>query len=374
MPVYEFRGQHYDLSETDPAAAKAKILAYIGAQSQAPQAPKTPSKERTWGEAVTDPLVSAAGGIGSLIKLPGQLYGLATGDFSPTGALGFGQSVEDYWKAKKSEGLLAREAERKAKIQEAEKQGQLAAAKTAFGETITDPALLTSFLGENIPQLIPGLAAARGVKAATGLAGLGPAAQATAAVGAAKGVGAVQQGADVGAESYGEIYKTLIKQGASPDEAKAKAINLARASGASAAVISILANSLPGGSAIERAMAGVPGKGGRLMGAVKGGIGEGFVSEPAEEVGGKFGANLALREVAPETPLTRGLGETAGMAAVGGLGMGALSGALQTPGTAEAAPLTQQPQAPAGCSATSATYTPRSTCAGSKARWLPRTV
>ncbi len=347
MPVYEFRGQHYDLSETDPAAAKAKILAYIGAQSQAPQAPKTPSKERTWGEAVTDPLVSAAGGIGSLIKLPGQLYGLATGDFSPTGALGFGQSVEDYWKAKKSEGLLAREAERKAKIQEAEKQGQLAAAKTAFGETITDPALLTSFLGENIPQLIPGLAAARGVKAATGLAGLGPAAQATAAVGAAKGVGAVQQGADVGAESYGEIYKTLIKQGASPDEAKAKAINLARASGASAAVISILANSLPGGSAIERAMAGVPGKGGRLMGAVKGGIGEGFVSEPAEEVGGKFGANLALREVAPETPLTRGLGETAGMAAVGGLGMGALSGALQTPGTAEAAPLTQQPQAPA---------------------------
>jgi hypothetical protein len=335
MPVYEYKGQHYDLSETDPAAAKAKILAYIGTQPQAPQAP---SKERTWGEAVTDPLVSAAGGIGSLIKLPGQLYGLATGDFSPTGALGFGQSVEDYWKAKKSEGLLAREAERKAKIQEAEKQGQLAAAKTAFGETITDPALLTSFLGENLPQLIPGLAAARGVKAATGLAGLGPAAQATAAVGAAKGVGAVQQGADVGAESYGEIYKALIKQGASPDEAKDKAINLARASGASAAVISVLANSLPGGSAIERAMAGVPGKGGRLMGAVKGGLGEGFVSEPTEEVGGKFGANLALREVAPETPLTRGLGETAGMAAVGGLGMGTLSGALRTPGTAEAAP------------------------------------
>ena len=345
MPVYEFRGQHYDLSETDPAAAKAKILAYIGTQPQTPQAPKVPSKERTWGEAVTDPLVSAAGGIGSLIKLPGQLYGLATGDFSPTGALGFGQSVEDYWKAKKSEGLLAREAERKAKIQEAEKQGQLAAAKTAFGETITDPALLTSFLGENIPQLIPGLAAARGVKAATGLAGLGPAAQATAAVGAAKGVGAVQQGADVGAESYGEIYKALIKQGASPDEAKAKAINLARASGASAAVISILANSLPGGSAIERAMAGVPGKGGRFMGAVKGGLGEGFVSEPAEEVGGKFGANLALREVAPETPLTRGLGETAGMAAVGGLGMGALSGALRTPGTAAPPPPAPVPPA-----------------------------
>jgi hypothetical protein len=332
-------------SAKNPQTGESAFL--VGGQWQVvpSQAPKVPSKERTWGEAVTDPLVSAAGGIGSLIKLPGQLYGLATGDFSPTGALGFGQSVEDYWKAKKSEGLLAREAERKAKIQEAEKQGQIQAGKTAFLETVKDPALLTSFLGENIPQLIPGLAAARGVKAATGLAGLGPAAQTTAAVGAAKGVGAVQQGADVGAESYGEIYKTLIKQGASPDEAKAKAINLARASGASAAVISVLANSLPGGSAIERAMAGVPGKGGRLMGAVKGGLGEGFVSEPAEEVGGKFGANLALREVAPGTPLTRGLGETAGMAAVGGLGMGALSGALRTPGTTAPPPPAPVPPA-----------------------------
>jgi hypothetical protein len=345
MPVYEYKGQHYELSETDPAAAKAKILAYIGTQPQTPQAPKVPSKDRTWGEAVTDPLVSAAGGIGSLIKLPGQLYGLATGDFSPTGALGFGQSVEDYWKAKKSEGLLAREAERKAKIQEAEKQGQIQAGKTAFLETVEDPALFTSFMGENLPQLIPGLAAARGIKAATGLARLSPAAQATAAVGGAKAVGAVQQGADVGAESYEEIYKTLIRQRASPDEAKARAINLARASGASAAVISILANSLPGGSAIERAMAGVRGKGGRFMGAVKGGLGEGFVSEPTEEVGGKFGANLALREVAPETPLTRGLGETGGMAAVGGLGMGTLSGALRTPSTAETVPPAPVPPA-----------------------------
>ena len=308
--------------------------------------PQKPSTERTWGEALSDVGVSAAKGIGSLIKVPGQLYGLATGDFSPTGALGFGQTVEDYWKAKKSEGLLAREAERKAKIEEAEKQGQLQAGTTALFETVKDPALFSTLLAENLPQLIPGLAAAKGVQAAAGLARLSPAATAATAVGAAKGVGALQQGADVGAESYEEIYKALIAKGATPDQAKGQAINLARASGASAAVISLLANSLPGGSTIERAMAGVPGKGGILTRVGKGAIGEGLISEPIEEVGGKFGANVALQQVAPETPLTRGLGETGGMAAAGGLGLGALGGAMQAPRRAEVAPPPATPPAP----------------------------
>ena len=38
MPVYEYKGQHYDLSTTDPAEAKAKILRYLGQQT-APAAP-----------------------------------------------------------------------------------------------------------------------------------------------------------------------------------------------------------------------------------------------------------------------------------------------------------------------------------------------
>lgn len=32
MPIYEYKGQQYDLSETDPTAAKAKILSYLGEQ------------------------------------------------------------------------------------------------------------------------------------------------------------------------------------------------------------------------------------------------------------------------------------------------------------------------------------------------------
>jgi len=40
MPVYQYKGQFYELAETDPAAAKAKILSHLG--EQAPAAPVSP--------------------------------------------------------------------------------------------------------------------------------------------------------------------------------------------------------------------------------------------------------------------------------------------------------------------------------------------
>ena len=41
MPVYEYKGQHYELSTTDPAAAKAKILSYLGQQAAPAAATQT---------------------------------------------------------------------------------------------------------------------------------------------------------------------------------------------------------------------------------------------------------------------------------------------------------------------------------------------
>jgi hypothetical protein len=41
MPVYEYKGQHYELSTTDPAAAKAKILSYLGQQAAPADATQT---------------------------------------------------------------------------------------------------------------------------------------------------------------------------------------------------------------------------------------------------------------------------------------------------------------------------------------------
>lgn len=328
--------------ELDPKAAKAKILA------ARPELGKT---ERTWGEAAGDLGASAVSGLGSVVQLPGQLYGLATGNFSDTGMLGLGKDIKDWAKEHESEGLKAREAQRDIKVAEAEKKGQLSAFGTSIKETVKDPALLGSFIAEQLPQIIPALLTGGGTTALTAAGLTAKEAAALVASGTAKeaaqiaakkagqeaavklgtkaaiGTGAVQQGADVGAQAYEDIYKKLISQGASPEQAAGEALNLARAAGASGAIISLLAQRLPGAQTLERALAGGKGTKGALAGFTHGVLGEG-VSEMAEETGGQFSQNLAMRDVDPTQSLTQGLGATAGQAFIGGAGMGGGAGAI----------------------------------------------
>jgi len=327
---------------------------------ETPVAQETPTAkpipQRTYGEAAKDVGGKFVSGIGSLVQLPGQLYGLATGDFSKTGLLGAGEDIKKYGEERLSPALKAKEEARAQKVQEAEKTGQIAAGATAFGETIKDPALLVGFLVEQIPQIIPALLTGGGTAALTAAGITAREAAALVASGAAKeaaqtaakqiaakkagelgvkaavGTGAVQQGADIGAGAYENIYKEAIAQGMSEPEAAQKALGLARAAGASGALISLLAQRLPGARTLEEAFAGVPGKTGRILGAGKGALGE-SVSEMAEEGGGKFTQNLAMREVNPEQDLLAGVGQAAGMAAIGGGGMGAIAGAARRPGT-----------------------------------------
>ena len=329
------------------------------------KAPKEPvaSKERTYGEAFSDIGAAGLGGIGSLVQLPGQLYGLATGDFSKTGALGAGQELEEYAKGLKSKGLLAREAARDVAMQNAEKQGQFQAFKTAIGQTVSDPALLSTFLAEQLPQIIP--AALTGGTTAALTSGNVLAKAATrqiskeaaekvaqreairAGTTAAVGTGAVQQGADIGAGTYDEVVKELVSKGATPEQAGQAAINLARASGVSGAALSLIANRyLPGGQALERVLAGGSTGKGLLMGAATGAAKE-LPSEILEETGGRFTQNLALREVKPEQSLTQGLGATAGQAALGAVGLGGVAGAIGGRGGAEPEVPAEQQQEPA---------------------------
>jgi hypothetical protein len=46
MPIYEYQGKHYDLAIDDPAAAKAKILDYLGTQGASKPAPVAPVAPR----------------------------------------------------------------------------------------------------------------------------------------------------------------------------------------------------------------------------------------------------------------------------------------------------------------------------------------
>jgi len=56
MPVYEFQGKHYDLSETDPVAAKAKIQSYLDKTGQEAVPPKAATEG--FGEGLKAPPVA----------------------------------------------------------------------------------------------------------------------------------------------------------------------------------------------------------------------------------------------------------------------------------------------------------------------------
>lgn len=320
--------QPFTQSATNPQGQKAFLIGgqwvVEGAEAAAP-AP-APSKERTWGEALKDIGAGAVSGAGALVQLPGQLYGLATGDMSETGALGLGKDIQQYGEEMKSAGLKAREQERAQKIAEASEKGQLSAFGTALGETLKDPGLLLNFLAEQAPQLVIPFGAGKLGAGAAKLAGAGAKA-AEIGTGAAVGAGAIAQGADIGAGTYEAIYKEQVSKGVDPDQAKANTINLARSAGAAGGVISVLANMLPGSRQLEKIAAGVPGKGGKLATAGKAVLGE-IPSENIEEVGGKLAQNIAMQQVKPEQKLTEGLGETAAMATIGAAGMGTAAGAL----------------------------------------------
>jgi hypothetical protein len=82
MPIYEYKGQQYDLTETDPAAAKAKILSYLGeqpaVQAQQPQEPSMfgmgSPVQRVAKGAIVDPalaIAQMATGAAGAIGIPG---------------------------------------------------------------------------------------------------------------------------------------------------------------------------------------------------------------------------------------------------------------------------------------------------------------
>jgi len=347
----DVQGAKYEVDAPDENTAwQWAYSTHMGSQKAAPAPAPT---ERTFGEAAKDIGAGVVSGVGSLVQLPGQLYGLATGDFSKTGTLGMGEAIEKYGNEMKSVGLQEREERRSQAIKEAEKTGQWQAFKTAVGQTVSDPALFFSFLAEQAPQLIPALITGGGTAAITSGNVLAKAAARNISKEAAEKVaqkaaiksganaaiqtGAVQQGADIGAGTYDEVYKYLTEEKKmSSEEAAAETINLARAAGATGYALSLFANKyLPGAGAMERALAGERTGAGRIVGGLTGAIKE-IPGENIEEVGGKIAQNVAARQAGMDRSLLEGVGETAGLATVGAGGMGGITGALA--GKRKAAP------------------------------------
>lgn len=324
---------------TAPEVIQATVRRVLGVGAAAAPAPK----ERTMGEAVTDVGAGLTKGLGNLVQLPGQLYGLATGNFSGTGALGLGRKIEAAGEGMKSEGLKAREAERQRAVQAASEEGQIEAFKTSFLETVKDPALLSSFVAEQLPQLLPiilsggaaaGLTAGRASAAALAKGATKEAAAQAAKTAALKAgttaaiqTGAVMQGTDVGAGTYDAIYQNVLERTNDPQKAAEAALNRARAAGVAGYGISVLANRyLPGGQALEKALVGKGTGAGIVKAGAIGAVKE-IPSENVEELGGALARNIALKDVDPTQSLTQGLGETAAQATLGATALGGVAGA-----------------------------------------------
>lgn len=290
--------------------------------------------DRSWGEAAGDSFGSFAGGVNTLIKTAGDIYGLASGDMENV-LSEFGESGADYWRNRKTDYLVGLENERSAKIEAAE--GVLGKAGTAFWETLSSPQLLTSFLFEQAPMLIPGAGVGRAAGLATKAAGAGAKVAGVVGTGAAVGTGAVMQGADAGSQAYDQLmaipdevwaensnYRQMVGDGVDSALAKQKISHgLSQDAAIASGIISVGTNMLPGARNLEKALAGV-----KLPGVSKlGNVATGFVGESIqeglEEGSGALASNWATQQIDPNQVLSEGVGEAAGLGATAGIFGGA---------------------------------------------------
>lgn len=303
-------------------------------------------EKRTWGEAGSDTLASLGSGLGQLGQFPDQLTRLLTGAKAreasettadetpglfkegPAGVLGaYGKQLEDYSQAQKTPILRAKEQARAEKIQKAE--GFTDEFLTSIKETAKDPALISSFFFEQVPNLIGSYGFGALTKGGAKLLMRNATEEALAKYGVRGSVagGAVMQGTDVGSDTYEQLYKQLRAQGMSEEEAHGIALGKGRIAAIEAAAISLAATKgldKLGGASIERALMGrkLPGQG-----FVKGLTGE-ALSEGIEEGGGALAKNYNIKDVLPETDLMKGVGSAAGLGALGGALLGGGAGAL----------------------------------------------
>lgn len=350
MPTYRItapNGLTYRI-EGPEGASDADVAAAVMAQypeagrAAAPAKPAASIDDTNIFQDVGGSLLSGAG---QLAALPGQLYGLATGDFD-TAASRAAQGIISAGEAAKSAGLRERERLSQERIAAAGEEGFFSEAGQAIKEYATDPRLLLSGALESAPSMLGGLGtgaiAGRGVRALAARKGAEEAAKAAArkaAVRTAVGTGAVQQGASVGEQTYqramelpeetlaqSPAYNELLAAGATPQEARSElALTAARTAAAASTAVSAGTAGLMRG--VEKTALGDAVAGGVLKRAAKSGVTE-AAQEGIEEGGGQLAQNVAIAPVDVNADLMQGVGSAAAQGAIMGAGLGAPVGAL----------------------------------------------
>jgi hypothetical protein len=215
MPIYEYQGQQYDIATEDPAAAKAKILKYIGTQGEAKSVDKPQAKDAgfSFGDLAKSFGMGAIGSTKALTDVAGA------GNVAS-------EKLDETTKSIQKSMTPERQAELKrqaARMKAAEESGSMLQEMKAGALNVIEAPLQSTAqaLGSFVPYL-PTLFAA---PAAVALR-LGPAArqvitkvaeQAPKVIGTAQGVGAVK------GSIYEGVLEAEIKAGVKPEIAKKKA-------------------------------------------------------------------------------------------------------------------------------------------------------
>ena len=283
------------------------------------------NRDRTVGEFAGDVGLSALGGA---VGLGGAAYGLAnvaTGGLLDR-ATGFSSNLQETQQtldALKSDPLQAR----KARAAEAFQQEGLAAGALEY---VTSPSLLLDVGIQSLPYLIPGAAAARtaGGLAAAGQAALGrsAAAQAAAAGTAATRANLVTQGALTGGYLNPEAINAARDAGLSEGQQQLAGLGAA----AAGAITGPLISKLTGAAGLEARAAQA--FGGASLPAQAGGaatrVGT-FAGVQAVEEAAQEGTEQAIINVAGQRPIGEGVGESAVVGGLLGLGLGGAMGLTQ---------------------------------------------
>jgi hypothetical protein len=281
---------------------------------------------------------SFGAGANSMLEGFGTLYGLVTGDMD-NWARNQGGAGREYWEEGQSKELERLKQERAEAVKNAD--GELAKAGKAVWHTIKSARLASSFAAEQAPMFVPGGAAGRVAGVGAKVLGASANVASKAATGAAVGTGAAMQTGDVVGGAYDDLmsmpeemwqqnpeYVQLASEKGSELAKEELSLEYSRDIAPVVAGVSVGAQFVPGGRAIDKALAGSATKKAGV-GAVarmgSGATGE-ALSEAIEEGSGQVLANQAARNVDVERELTEGVGEAAGLGALGGAMFGGPSG------------------------------------------------
>jgi len=183
---------------------------------------------------------AAVRGVGQVVSLPGQLAGLATGDFDNVFTRA-GRDVEEFGTGIQSEAFRAQQEEAAQRVQRAEEEGGFfSGAGQQIKELVTDPLAFAAGIAQTAPSMIgtggvgligravAGRVAREGIEQAARRAALNRGTR----IGAGAGAGALT-GADAGSSVYERVmqmpqetleaapaYREAVASGLTPEEAR----------------------------------------------------------------------------------------------------------------------------------------------------------